>query len=181
MRHFLLLTIILICHLNIYGQRPSNPNEIWINQKDGMTYVFISDDSFIKEVQFDSLGSEMIIQKKTIFNEGFWMSQSEVTFDHFKKFVKETGYITDAEKRGDKFTWKKSKFNNEQIQPVKYLSHKDALAYAEWAGVDIPLKTEWIFDRDGEIWAKIVLYSENGFRCIKRITPNYALLYYLEN
>ena len=44
MRHFLLLTIILICHLNIYGQRPSNPNEIWINQKDGMTILFITHD-----------------------------------------------------------------------------------------------------------------------------------------
>jgi len=83
-----------------------------------------------------------------------------ITVSEFAKFVDDTGYITDAEKYGwsivqktiydyitvDKATWQKpdgitlAKPN----YPVTQVSYNDAMAYCQWADVELPsYETYW--------------------------------------
>ncbi|MBM4028225.1 MAG: formylglycine-generating enzyme family protein [Planctomycetes bacterium] len=76
---------------------------------------------------------------------GFWMGRTEVTVGQFRRFVKETGYITEAEKAGYRFTWQWPGFPQKADHPVVYVSYQDALRYARWAGVDLPTDAEWLY------------------------------------
>lgn len=83
-----------------------------------------------------------------------------VTNEDFQNFVTETSYVTDAEK----FGWSIVQFNVDSFnvlygvdwrcpngldtirpdEPVRQVSFMDALAYAEWANVELPsYKTYW--------------------------------------
>lgn len=83
-----------------------------------------------------------------------------VTFGMFKEFVKETGYITDAEKFGwsivqtDVFNYHKVEGANwktpdgkNQVKssgfPVTQVSYNDATAYCEWSGTKLPTYEEY--------------------------------------
>jgi formylglycine-generating enzyme required for sulfatase activity len=101
---------------------------------------------------------------------GFWIDQTEVTVAQFAAFVKATNYVTEAEKDGGgvvfhnpsseelnrrPYAWwtfmqganwrhpyqdgSASKDN----QPVTLITYKDALAYANWLGRDLPTEAEW--------------------------------------
>lgn len=78
-----------------------------------------------------------------------------VTYQHFEKFVAETGYITDAEKYGwsivqqdvynyitvENATWKKPDGINppkSKKLPVTQVSYNDAITYCKWAGKTLP-------------------------------------------
>jgi len=79
------------------------------------------------------------------FLEGFWVGRTEVTVGQFARFVKETGYLTEAEKAGNRFTWRGPGFPQEADHPVVYVSYADARRYAHWAGVDLPTEAEWLY------------------------------------
>ena len=59
-----------------------------------------------------------------------------VTYGQFDEFVKETGYITDAEK----FGW--SIVQTDKL-PVTQVSYNDAIAYCEWSGSRLPTYAEY--------------------------------------
>jgi formylglycine-generating enzyme required for sulfatase activity len=77
--------------------------------------------------------------------DGFWMGRTEVTVKQFRAFAKQTGYVTVAEKQHYKFTWRKPGFKQADNHPVVFLLDRDALAYAQWAGVDLPTIVEWLY------------------------------------
>ncbi len=78
-----------------------------------------------------------------------------VTYGQFDEFVKETGYITDAEKFGwsivqtdvfnfhkvERANWRKPdgqhRPKSEKL-PVTQVSYNDAIAYCEWSGTQLP-------------------------------------------
>jgi sulfatase modifying factor 1 len=87
-----------------------------------------------------------------------------VTNAQFAQFVKETGYVTDAEKQGGGYGftdqyWRKfdkvnglswrhptypgEKIDNRMDYPVLQVSWNDARAYADWAGLRLPTEAEW--------------------------------------
>lgn len=83
-----------------------------------------------------------------------------VTYGKFNEFVKETGYITDAEKFGwsivqtdvfyfhkvEEANWKKPDGKNEIKSnglPVTQVSYNDAIAYCKWSGSRLPSYDEY--------------------------------------
>ena len=105
--------------------------------------------------------------------ESFNIDAHEVTNDQFEKFVSETGYVTSAEKNQPGFdapgaaifhtptathpswwrfvegaNWRAptgpgSDINEKGSHPVVQISHADAMAYAKWAGRDLPSEAQW--------------------------------------
>jgi len=100
-----------------------------------------------------------------------------VTYGQFDEFVKETGYITDAEKFGwsivqtDVFNFHKVEGANwrkpdgqhrpkSEKLPVTQVSYNDAIAYCEWSGSRLPTYAEYWRLIDGD--DRKVITEQNG-------------------
>jgi formylglycine-generating enzyme required for sulfatase activity len=85
--------------------------------------------------------------RRAVIERGFWMGRTEVTVGQWKQFVKETGYATDGEKRGESFvpapgksvlkkgvSWRNPDFGFEiqDDSPVSCISWNDAMAFCVW-------------------------------------------------
>lgn len=83
----------------------------------------------------------------------YWIGRYEVTIEEFAAFIKETGYVTDAEKKGYGEIWSRTKndwaekkgvdwrcdesgnpraISDYKKYPVVNVSHNDATAYCKW-------------------------------------------------
>ncbi|MCX6897366.1 MAG: SUMF1/EgtB/PvdO family nonheme iron enzyme [Verrucomicrobia bacterium] len=87
--------------------------------------------------------------RKTTIKQGFWLGRTEVTVGQWKQFVKETGYVTDGERKGESHvpqgagkpyvamkgkSWRDPNFGFEpqDNHPVSCISWNDAKAFCEW-------------------------------------------------
>jgi formylglycine-generating enzyme required for sulfatase activity/predicted Ser/Thr protein kinase len=94
-----------------------------------------------------------------VYLDGYWMGKYEVTVKQFGLFVKDTGYVTEAESSGGAYawtgqTWEKNKdinwknpgFKQEDNHPVVCVSWNDVSEYCKWLsgkkGVNFKLPTE---------------------------------------
>lgn len=119
--------------------------DFWINPVDQMKFVRIPPGSIMLEEPYNTGDSTLYRQKLVTFPDGFWMGETEVTVRQFSRFVREAGYVTDAEKEGDRFTWKNPGIRQSGSHPVIHVSFSDVEAYTEWAGVEIPGESEWLY------------------------------------
>ena len=106
------------------------------------------------------LSNEKPVHQVTV--KPFYIDRTPVTVADFRRFIKSTGYITDAENFGDAgvFNFQKNEWelvsgatwdhpfgpDGEKAQdnhPVTQVSWNDASAYAEWAGKRLPSEAEW--------------------------------------
>jgi formylglycine-generating enzyme required for sulfatase activity/tRNA A-37 threonylcarbamoyl transferase component Bud32 len=89
------------------------------------------------------------VPRKATIKQGFWLGRTEVTVGQWKQFAKETGYVTDGEKKGESFvpagvgkpwvpkrgvSWRNPDFGFEiqDNHPVSCISWNDARAFCEW-------------------------------------------------
>lgn len=154
-----LLIIIIILLLN---QKPGN----MVSKLDGMTLIYIPAGEFTmgyseEEIAHVTSSNFQFIEHKVLVDE-YWMDMTEVTNDMFAKFINETQYVTDAEKRGnghvalptiywqrvDDASWKHPRGPDTNLaglgnHPVVQVSWNDAKAYCDWAGRRLPTDAEW--------------------------------------
>jgi formylglycine-generating enzyme required for sulfatase activity len=87
--------------------------------------------------------------KRTTIKNGFWLGRTEVTVGQWQKFVDATGYVTEAEKRGNAHapdlktgqwgkvqgaSWRNPNFGfpRKENHAVCCISWNDATAFCEW-------------------------------------------------
>lgn len=95
--------------------------------------------------------------------DGFWMARYEVTKGQFRQFVKETGYITDAQKKDSAYVytdangwvkekgynWQNTGFPQDDSHPVTNISWNDARAFCQWLSgrafkkYTLPSEAQW--------------------------------------
>ncbi|MBM4094446.1 MAG: formylglycine-generating enzyme family protein, partial [Planctomycetes bacterium] len=88
-------------------------------------------------------------QHRVRLTRALWLGTSEVTVGQFRKFVSETGYVTEGERDGKgghgrdasgqwgifpEFTWRHPGFVQSDDHPVVQVSWNDAAAFCEWLG-----------------------------------------------
>ncbi len=125
------------------GDEAPVPGRSWTNPKDGMVLVWVPPGSLRIGCQPSERCAETMPEQERTFGRGFWIGRTEVTVAQFAAFVEATGYFTAAETSGSSITWRFPGFEQGPDHPVVGTSLQDALAYAEWAGVDIPARDEW--------------------------------------
>jgi formylglycine-generating enzyme required for sulfatase activity len=129
------------------ASRPAS-SAAWRNPQDGMRFAWVPAGSFVAQVaaaRISVTDPEKIVPQEVTFVQGFWLGRTEVTVGQFGRFAKQTGYVTDAEKAHNRFTWKSPGFPQQANHPVVYVSYRDACSYALWAGVDLPTEAEWLY------------------------------------
>lgn len=153
--------IILLNRISTIGMDRNIVSEI-----DGMTLIYIPAGEFTmgyteEEITHAVSSNYQFVSHKVLL-DGYWIDMTEVTNDMFTKFIAETQYVTDAEKRGnghvalptvywkkvDGASWKKPRGPDSNLEglgnhPVVQVSWNDAKAYCDWAGRRLPTDAEW--------------------------------------
>ena len=123
----------------------------------------------------ESYPEEQAVYKSERKVADFWIDATEVTNAQFQSFVDATTYVTEAEKQGEAavFTepqkpvkelawwslmkganWKQpwgpnSSRKIKHNQPVRMITLKDAMAYADWLGRELPTEEQWEYAAKG--------------------------------
>jgi formylglycine-generating enzyme required for sulfatase activity len=142
---------------NKIANKTMKTTRIIINKKDNSELIEIPAGDFV-------MGSNEMpsnfFPERNVYLKKYYIGRYEVTVGQFKKFVNTTGYITDAEKprngysfgytiiagvfkRENWVNWKNPGFSQSDSDPVVCISHGDAAAYCEWAGLRLPTEAEW--------------------------------------
>lgn len=94
---------------------------------------------------------------RKVLLDAYLLDKYEVTVGQFRRFVEETGYVTEAEQIpgaeiwiGEKnagerrdASWRNPYFAQDESHPVVCVSWSDAVAYCRWAGKRLPTEAEW--------------------------------------
>jgi formylglycine-generating enzyme required for sulfatase activity len=122
----------------------------------GPEMVWIPAGSFrMGDIQGDGDSDEKPVHRVSVGR--FAMGKYEVTVGEFRRFVKATGYKTDAEKGGSCWTsgqnegasWRDPRFSQSDQHPVTCVSWNDGVAYAKWLSQQtgkqyrLPTEAEW--------------------------------------
>jgi formylglycine-generating enzyme required for sulfatase activity/tRNA A-37 threonylcarbamoyl transferase component Bud32 len=93
--------------------------------------------------------------RRMVYLDAFYIDKWEVTNQQFAAFVAATGYVTDAEKKGESQTWRTLDTAGRGKYPVVWMSWNDANAYCQWADKRLPTEAQWekaARGADGRVW-----------------------------
>lgn len=132
--------------------------DTWTNPRDGAEMVYIPAGDFI-------MGSNNNDDEKPqhrVQLDSYWMYRHEVTVAQYRKFCQATGTSMPPAPSG----------GLQDKHPIVNVSWNDALAYCDWAGVELPTEAQWegaARGTDGRTWpwgnkwdAKKCNTEENG-------------------
>lgn len=146
---------------------------VWCTLLLGVVFIQARYSSLDEEYARIPAGTYILGEKKHRINpqhqetvSEFFISKTEVTNRLFSEFIKQTNYVTDAEKFKnalvfypglDEFEWsedttaywrypfgvKAGGIESKMNHPVTCISYRDALEYCKWAKVRLPTLSEW--------------------------------------
>ena len=145
-----LLALLIVGVVVFRPSRDEDPDKeaTSFRNKLGMQMVLIRAGTF-KMGSEDGLDAEKAPHGVRITHD-FHMAATEVTNAQFRQFMEEQkDYKTDAEKAGDKNTWKENQNSTQNNLPVAHVSWNDADAFCKWLSekegryYDLPTEAEW--------------------------------------
>ena len=117
--------------------------EVRVNSKDGLRYVFIPPGTFRMGCSpgDDACQTAEKPAHDVRISKGFWMGQTDVTVEVYKKYIRSTGKsMPDEPVAYDKKL--NPNWSNESV-PMTMVSWSDSRDYCEWAGLRLPTEAEW--------------------------------------
>ena len=140
--------------------------------------ILISGGSY-KMGDFTGIGYADASPVHNVTLDPFYMSKYQLTVGEFRDFIKETGYITDCEKKGggkvfliengiqtflhdSLASWKYVGYVPDDRQPVTYVSWVDAVNYCNWKSEKENLQCCYKIIGDSVSWDK----SAKGYRLL---------------
>jgi formylglycine-generating enzyme required for sulfatase activity len=147
------------------------PGQVRENPKEGLKYVWIPPGTFMMGCSpgdNECLAQETPSHQVTI-TKGFWMGQTEVTVDAYKRFAEATGRSMPPEP-----TFRERALNPEWgagAMPIVNVTWFEAQAYCSWAGGRLPTEAEWEYAARGGSTASryadldtVAWYADNSGR-----------------
>jgi formylglycine-generating enzyme required for sulfatase activity len=119
------------------------PGATQVSSRDGMRMVYVPGGEFLMGAgESDSQAENDEDPQHTVYLDGFWIDQTEVTNGQYAQCVAAGACNTPYSLTS--FT-RASYFNAEAYAtyPVIFVSWYDAMAYCEWAGRRLPVEAEW--------------------------------------
>lgn len=133
-------------------------------EKDRMQLILIPSGKFLMGAKDDDLdGLDHEKPQQNIYINSFYIDKTEITNQMFSRFIEETDFQTEAEKKGgawvynsetnkwefiDGASWEHPKGLESNLlgieqHPVVQVSWNDAQAYCTWVGRRLPSEAEW--------------------------------------
>jgi formylglycine-generating enzyme required for sulfatase activity len=116
----------------------SPPQEVRLNPKDGLKYVWIPPGTFMMGCSpgDNECGDDERPAHQMTITRGFWIGQTPVTAGAYKRFSEATGHQMPGAPN----------FNNgwaNENMPIVNVTWDDARAYCGWMGGRLPTEAEW--------------------------------------